>query len=170
MNVRSPSPESAPERAADTSGQDDATDALVIAQAATGGWLRAGDDVRARVGAYFSANRAGRPCESDGALPPAFATDAASGGSALRRAFPVLRLDVVQVEDAPHAVTISVRCEGDHRGTFFGMLAATGRRVSFDVVHRFEVAGGLVTRHRVVVDFRAIVRQIATARRAGSAP
>jgi ketosteroid isomerase-like protein len=127
-------------------------------------WRALDDAMRARIESFLTpaAEVLGNaPFSPEGPLPPDFARDLATGGHALRAAFPALARRVVGVTREGETIAVRVRCEGDHDGPFFRILSPTGRRVSFDVTHHLVVRDGVVVVHRVAIDVRAIVVRIA---------
>jgi hypothetical protein len=147
----------------------DVEEALAPDAGAAACWSGLGDSERRRVALFLSGAR-----ERDEAyavrtrtLPEDFARGLGCCGPALRAAFPELARRIVSVITPAHeAIVVRVACSGEHRGAFFRILSATGRRVSFEVVHCLVVREGRAVEHRVEIDVRGIVSQLAN----GAAP
>ena len=93
-------------------------------------------------------------------LPDAFVRDLERGGPVLRRAFPDLVRRVVSVELAGEETLVRVRCEGEQQGAFYRLFSATFKHTTFDVVHGFVPQEARPV-HRISIDVRAIVTQLA---------
>jgi hypothetical protein len=138
---------------------------MIDDEAVAARWRPLGEALRARVSAFLDVARwPGAPYDVRAAapIPEDFARDLATGGATLRSAFPGLVRRVHAVHHAGDAITVHVRCVGEQRGAFFRILSPTARRVTFDVVHVVDVRGERVAEHRVALDLRAIVLQLAS--------
>lgn len=118
-----------------------------------------------------AASAAPAPAAPTSAVPAGFLADLAAGGPLLRAAFPrlVRRLASVDtaaadtaVADAAGPLAVHITCEATHDGSFFGFMQPTGRRVRFDEIHHVALGPGNVAEARVELDFRAIIRQLAS--------
>jgi predicted ester cyclase len=119
------------------------------------------ETARARVAAFLSTEPAPFRYDVHGALPAAFMHDLSRGGPLFRAAFPELERRIADLRWSDAALTLCVHCDGEQRAPFYGVLAATGRRVRFDVVHRVELGRGRAIRHLVTLDVHDVLRQLA---------
>jgi hypothetical protein len=94
-------------------------------------------------------------------LPTSLADDIARGGIRLRAAFPKLSRRVASVMREESRIIVRVACDGRHHGSFFEILAATGRHVSFEVTHVLALRGADLVEDHVKIDFREVARQLA---------
>jgi hypothetical protein len=137
---------------------------LAIDEPTVARWRALDDAKRARVAAFLADT--GVEMSSirvTGNVPENFARDLGSGGRTLRAAFPRLVRRVTGVLRHGEHTRIVVACEGEHLGPFFRLFSPTGRRVGFNVVHRLVARDGTVVEHRVTLDVRALIVQLATA-------
>jgi hypothetical protein len=136
---------------------------LEIAPGVSTAWNALAPGLRHRVAALFdrSCAPAARSFEVEGRMPEDFARDLACGGCGFRAAFPTLTRRIVAIVGTPSHPLVRVVCQGKHLAPFFDLLAPTGRRVQFDVMHRLVVGGDHLIEDRVALDLRAIVLQLA---------
>jgi hypothetical protein len=140
---------------------------LVMDEAVAARWLAIPDAERGRIAAFLrSPITDADEYRTDEKLPAVFAVDLARGGPAFRAAFPDLVRRVVSVSRAGDRTTVRTTCEGRHDAPFFRLFSATRRHVRFDVTHRLVTRDGRVD-HRVVIDVRSLVVQLATAPKKG---
>jgi hypothetical protein len=137
---------------------------LAIDERTVARWRVLDDAKRARVAAFLADTDVEMSSvHVAGNVPENFARDLGSGGRTFRAAFPWLVRRVTGVLRHGEQSRVLVTCEGEHLAPFFRLFSPTGRRVGFNVVHRLVARDGMVVEHRVTLDVRALIVQLATA-------
>ncbi|MDX2561242.1 ester cyclase [Streptomyces sp. TX20-6-3] len=84
------------------------------------------------------------------------------GTQTMKDAFPDLTINVKDIFGVGDKVTVLLRFEGTHRGTF-QQIEATGRRVRFDSIEVYRVEGDRIAEEWVAPDMLSLIQQISPA-------
>jgi steroid delta-isomerase-like uncharacterized protein len=78
---------------------------------------------------------------------------------ALRRAFPDLKYEILDLVEGDASVAVRVRMTGTHRGDFFG-AQATGRSIDVSQITIEHFRGDRIVAHHRLTDELALLRQL----------